>query len=120
MSWVYHQSTGKLEFNGQLIATGYSGAIGYKNNAQMEDIQSKGPIPKGKYSISIPRHSSTTGPYVLPLSPIGHNARGRTSFQIHGDSRRKPGGASSGCIILPRLIRERIWNSSSKFIEVKM
>jgi len=119
MSWIYYQSTGKLEFSGQYIATGYSGAPGYKNDPTSEDKKDKGVIPKGRYTISSPRHSGITGNYVLPLTPTGHSAHGRTHFQIHGDSRRNPGGASKGCIVLPLNIRKKIWNSASHTIEVR-
>jgi hypothetical protein len=37
---------------------------------------------------------------ILLLNPVGHTAHGRRSFQIHGDSARRPGLASSGCIVL--------------------
>lgn len=119
MSWTYYQSTGALEFGGQFVAKGYSGATGYKNDPASEDKESLGPIPRGRYCIDEPRYSSKTGPYVLPLSPTGHNAHGRKHFQIHGDSRNAPGTASSGCIILPRKIREKVWSSGSKTIEVR-
>jgi hypothetical protein len=109
MSWTYVQSTGHLFFNDELIyENGYSGKGIYKNSPNMEHLTAKGPIPKGEYKISEPRKSTNTGPYVLPLSPVGHNAWGRSAFQIHGDSIKNPGTASSGCIILPRYIRTKI------------
>ncbi len=53
-----------------------------------------------------------------PLTPRGHTALGRTSFQIHGDSINAPGEASSGCIIMPRMVRERIWRSNDRLLKV--
>lgn len=111
MQWKYSQSTGEIRFNIAKIATGYAGRGHAKNQPAMEHLRSLGPIPRGEYEIQAPRASARTGPYVLPLIPVGHNALGRTDFQIHGDSRSNPGSASSGCIILPRRIREKIWNS---------
>jgi hypothetical protein len=111
MHWEYSQSTGNLKFNGNHEAKGYAGHGNGKNNPSMESIRNIGPIPKGEYSIQAPRTSARTGPYVLPLVPIGHNAPGRTDFQIHGDSRSNPGNASNGCIIMNRATREKIWNS---------
>ena len=119
MPWVYHQSTGDLEYSGQLVGKGYSGVIGYKNDPASEALENLGPIPRGSYRIEEPRYSSKTGPYALPLYPVGHSAHGRKHFQIHGDSRRSPGTASSGCIILPRDVREKIWSSGSHTVEVR-
>lgn len=39
-------------------------------------------------------------------------------FRIHGDSIRAPGTASHGCIILPRAIRDRIWASGDRALQV--
>jgi len=111
MHWEYIQSTGVLKFNGAKIETGYAGKGNGKNKSNMEHMRNIGPIPKGEYEIQFPRTSARTGPYVLPLVPIGHNALGRTDFQIHGDSRSSPGSESNGCIIMGRSTRERIWNS---------
>jgi len=119
MAWIYYQSSGRLEFSGQSVATGYSGAPGHRNNPASEDRRNLGPIPRGRYRIEEPRTSTRTGPYVLPLNSVGHSAHGRRDFQIHGDSRRSPGAASTGCIILPRNVRERIWASGEREIEVR-
>jgi hypothetical protein len=54
----------------------------------------------------------------MRLTPQGHNAHGRTGFLIHGDSRRNPGNASEGCIILNRSAREAIANSGDATLEV--
>ncbi|MDO6545557.1 tlde1 domain-containing protein [Photobacterium sanguinicancri] len=114
MSWQYAQATGELYFNGEFVATGYSGKAEYKNKPKMQHMKNLGPIPRGEYKIHEPRRSPRTGPYVLPLSPVGHGAWNRTDFQIHGDSIKNPGTASSGCIILPRNIREKIWGSGER------
>ena len=47
MSWTYYQSTGRLEFGGQLVAKGYSGASGHKDDPASEDKANLGPIPRG-------------------------------------------------------------------------
>ena len=111
MHWEYSQSTGNMKFKGMQVAKGYSGYRNGKDKPMMEHVRNIGPIPKGEYEIQAPRTSAKTGPYVLPLIPVRHNAHGRTNFQIHGDSIDKPGTASNGCIILNRSIRERIWRS---------
>jgi hypothetical protein len=43
---------------------------------------------------------------------------GRSGFLMHGDNIRLPGTASEGCIILPRDLREAIWNSADHTLEV--
>lgn len=111
MHWEYSQSSGDLKFNGLKMATGYAGHGNGKNKPSMGHMRNIGPIPKGEYKIKAPRNSARTGPHVLPLVPVGHNALGRTDFQIHGDSRSNPGSASNGCIIMGRSIREKIWGS---------
>ncbi len=56
---------------------------------------------------------------MLPLVPdASNNMQGRHSFQIHGDNRSMNQTASSGCIILPRKIREQIANSGDNRLVV--
>lgn len=102
-----------------ILATGYSGAMGYKNDPAMQHIENKGPIPCGRYTIGAPRNTTTHGPYVLPLTPDENNVMfGRSEFRIHGDSIERPGFASEGCIILPKFARERIWESGDRDLQV--
>src|SRR5690606_39453962 len=118
MYWEYSQSSGGLFFNNILVATGYSG-YGYgKDNPDMEGLRNIGPIPRGEYEIQGPKNSARTGPFVLPLIPVEHDALGRSDLQVHGDSISNPGGASSGCIIVNRSIREKIWNSGIRKLVV--
>jgi len=107
-----------LKLNGILVATGYAGYGDGKNNPKMEGSKNIGPIPKGEYTILSPVTSARTGPYVLALTPQGHDALGRTDFQIHGDSVTNSGNASNGCIIMPRSVRERVWRSSIRTLVV--
>ena len=119
MTWLYEQESGALSHNVELIATGYSGADDGKNNPAMQKIHNKGPIPIGAYTIGAPRNTMTHGPFVLPLTPDDENEMfGRSGFLIHGDSVVHPGTASEGCIILSRQIREQIWNSGDRELEV--
>lgn len=100
--WLYEQSSGEIFHfeSGLLIAKGYSGGKTAVNDGSKEHIRNVGPIPKGVYVIGKPRHSERTGNYVLDLTPLGHNAHGRSGFQIHGDNRHGDYSASSGCIVL--------------------
>lgn len=108
MSWTYHQSTGRLERDSGYITTGYSGKGNSKNRASDERVRDRGPIPRGRYRIGRSYQHPSKGPTTMNLDPIGHTAHGRTDFRIHGDSRRNPGTASEGCVILPRPVRDRI------------
>lgn len=117
--WTYQQSTGQLSLNGDLVGIGYSGAGEGKNNPDMEDVHNVGPIPAGGYTIGEPQDTTTHGPYVLRLTPEPDNSCcGRSGFLIHGDSVRAPGTASEGCIIMPRAVRERVWNSGDLDLDV--
>ena len=117
--WVWDQSKGELTHNGRFVGRGYSGANIGKNNPDLEAKVATGPIPRGHWVISGPPYTSPNiGPFALHLNPVGHNAKGRSLFKIHGDSAKAPGKASKGCIILPRNIREMIWNSGDRALEV--
>lgn len=117
--WKWDQSAGKLYRDGQLVSTGYSGLGRGKNNPVMQAAVGVGPIPRGLWTIGAPYDSPNTGPYTLGLAPkAGTDTRGRSAFRIHGDSIAHPGQASHGCIILPRPIRERIWRSGDRDLEV--
>jgi hypothetical protein len=118
MCWLYNQRSGQIrDPQGRLCADrGYSGAEPYKNVPGAEALRNAGPIPKGTYAIE-PAVTSR-GPLTLPLLPVGHNACGRTDFRIHGDSRTRPGTASTGCIILPRSARELISSSKDRSLVV--
>lgn len=113
------QATGDLIYDGEVAASGYSGAGEGKNNPAMQDVCNVGPIPQGLYYIGPPRDTEEHGPYVLPLIPFPENdMRGRGGFLIHGDSIKSPGTASEGCIVLGRLYREAIYKSNDRVLKV--
>lgn len=118
MSWKWDQSAGELTRAGQLVSRGYSGHGRGKNNPALQAAVGVGPIPTGRWRITERYDSANVGPYALKLEPVGHGALGRSAFRIHGDSIRSPGTASHGCIILPRNIRELIWKSGDRDLEV--
>jgi hypothetical protein len=123
--WVWDQSAGvAISPDGKRYA-GYSGKGRGRNNPALQGVRGIGPLPRGRYRIGTPRTSQRTGPFVMDLFPMDatpadtrHDETGRSAFQIHGDSVRNPGTASSGCIILPRAVREAIWRSGDHVIEV--
>jgi len=110
MTWIYDQSTGDLTHDDEFVGTGYSGAgrkpAEGRNNPAMEGVKKKGPIPAGEWRIGAPRDSAHTGPFSIDLSPVNHDAHGRSAFMIHGNN--KADNASEGCIIMARGIRETI------------
>jgi len=116
MTLVYHQKTGETYLDGNYEGRGYSGKDEGRDNPDMENVASIGPIPKGKYKIGAPYYSEKCGPICFPLDPIGHEAHGRTHFRIHGDN--KTNDASEGCIILGRSIRTRIRDDKETELEV--
>jgi Protein of unknown function (DUF2778) len=119
-TWTYAQKTGELQQDGKHVATGYSGANEGKNNPSMETVPDVGPIPRGDWTISgPPLDSKDHGPYVLRLKPEASTVtHGRDGFLMHGDSKEHPGSASHGCVILPRAVREEVWNSGDRELEV--
>ncbi|SRR5579871_278144 len=119
-AWTYSQKTGELNQDGTHVATGYSGAGPGKNNPEMEQVHNVGPIPKGDWTIVGPPASTAThGPFVLHLEPAPTTQTfGRGGFLMHGDSVEHPGQASQGCIILPRTVREQVWNSRDNDLKV--
>lgn len=118
MPWEYKQATGAISLNGKNIAFGYSGKSGGKNNPSLEGVPNMGPIPRGRYRIGPGFNHQSKGPTTMALTPIGHSALGRSGFLIHGDSRKHPGNASEGCIVVPPEIRTLINQSSDRIIEV--
>ena len=107
---VYSQSSGLMyleddQHNRIALARGYSGAGTSINDPDSEGFGGRGPIPRGVWKVGTAFSSKRTGPFAIPLTPVGHDAYHRTGFQIHGDNTHGDRSASTGCIILPRLIR---------------
>lgn len=117
MSHTYDARTGIWRFTDGHYWTGYSGTGEGRNNPDLEARRSLGPIPVGKWTIHPPHRSPNTGPYTMALTPLEHDAHGRSLFRIHGDNSTHT--ASHGCIILsPLRIRVRIWESGVHLVEV--
>lgn len=123
--WRWDQSAGVLTRDGKHVSNGYSGKGRGKNNPALQAVPGVGPIPAGRWKITGRYDSGRVGPFALRLEAVDaafgddtHAGTGRGAFRIHGDSVRSPGEASNGCIILPRVIRELIWNSGDRDLEV--
>lgn len=54
MPWIYHQSSGRLYYNGSYVEGGYSGQGSGENNPGMQNMANVGPIPRGEYRIGAP------------------------------------------------------------------
>lgn len=119
-AWTYSQQTGELQQDGKHVARGYSGAGEGKNNPALDHLSNVGPIPRGNWTVAGPPFDTRDhGPYVLRLDPDPETeTHGRSGFLIHGDSKTHPGNVSQGCIILPRAIREQVWLSGDRKLEV--
>ena len=107
MSWEYSQASGVLNFYGNFEWVGYSGDRMALNDAVFEGDPFTGPIPKGRYRMSVGFLPGRMPP-VLELTPVGHSALGRSGFFIHGDNHNLNGTASKGCIILPPKVRKKM------------
>lgn len=122
--WTYEQSTGRLLHDDKYAGTGYSGYAQAKNNPDMEQIPDMGCIPRGHYTICEPHNivddnGKLINEYVMSLIPdFDNHMFNRSAFEIHGDSETHPGQASKGCIIMGRAIRETIWESGDRKLEV--
>jgi hypothetical protein len=119
-AWTYAQKTGELQQDGKDVATGYSGFEDGKNNPAMEAVPNRGPIPRGEWIIAGPPiNTAGHGPYALRLEPSAETPTfGRSGFLMHGDSKESPGCASHGCIVMPHGVREQVWNSGDRKLEV--
>lgn len=119
-AWTYAQKTGELQQDGKHVATGYSGAADGKNNPEKQSVPNVGPIPQGSWTITgPPANTAEHGPYVLRLTPGEEtDTFGRSGFLMHGDSKNAPGTASHGCVIVGRLVREQVWESGDRNLEV--
>lgn len=113
MSLLYRSSTGDLFHNGALIGHGYSGHPPHVNDVAAQYVENVGPIPEGTWTVTaMEEHSDKHGPFVLTLTPSADtvlNGRQGGTFRMHGDSLNNPGYASEGCIIMPRPVRELVW-----------
>jgi hypothetical protein len=117
--WRWDQSAGELTRDGAFISKGYSGAGRGVNNPVMQAATAIGPIPRGRWRMTEVKDSPNTGPFTIVLVPeAGTDTCGRSAFRIHGDNRLANKTASHGCIILPRPVRQRIWASGDRALEV--
>lgn len=119
MPWIYHQRTGVIERAKTKYTGAYAGHRVGKNNPDMQMVRGIGPLPQGSYRIQSPRDSHRVGHYAMPLSPLAETQTyGRTAFYIHGDNPSHVGDSSTGCIVIGRQQRQRIWASGDHQVDV--
>jgi hypothetical protein len=123
--WRFEQKTGNVyrrKADGEplvFVVSGYSGFSIGKNNPELQVSHGIGPIPVGLYTFGSPHESEHLGHYVLDLIPDKSTKTfGRGDFRLHGDNVEHPGMASHGCIIVPRLYRQQMWESGDHTLEV--
>lgn len=122
MTWVYDVKKKTFTQNGTFkFKAMYAGAPGYKDDPKFENLEGKGPLPRGKYKITgKPFLHPHAGPYTLRLNPYaGNTMYGRAGFLIHGDSKDHPGAASNGCIVVAPNFRHNIYESGDRELIVK-
>lgn len=122
--WRWDQRAGKLfDAANNYKASGYAGGNCGKNpeginNHDLQNVKSVGPLPVGNYTFGKLVAQSHLGPFAIELIPDAANEMfGRGGFFIHGDT-TPSGRASEGCIILGRIIRNMLWNSTDHVIQV--
>lgn len=116
--WSYSQASGALGHNGCVLGTGYAGHGSGLDNPAMEAVHSVGPLPRGRWRIGPWHDHPHLGPCVAALTPLGHDAHGRSAFFIHGDNRAANHTASDGCIVLAPTIRRAMAASTDTVLEV--
>jgi len=117
--WIWDQNAGTLSRDGIVVSRGYAGNGRGVNNPTMQAAKGIGPIPAGHYTMTQIRDSANTGPRTIALQPSELTQTfGRGDFRIHGDNRMGNRSASHGCIILPRDVREKIWASRDRALQV--
>lgn len=128
MAWTWEISTGMMyDDPGEVKGKGYSGHPPYQNDVTAQDKVAMGPIPAGSWKMAyVAATTAQHGPFVIFLIPdsqtralVAAMGRDPDSFRIHGERITPPPGyASTGCIILPREVREEIWNSADHDLQV--
>jgi len=110
MYWTYVQATGELiDWEGEVVAVGYSGRGAGLNNPAMQATHDIGPLPVGFYRCAAPVEHTRLGPDAIPLVPFQNNEMfTRGGFYVHGDNRQQDCSASEGCIVLGATARARL------------
>jgi hypothetical protein len=99
--------------------TGYAGSGEHKNRPESDGLKDKGPLPSGTYAIGPASDHPRLGPLAHRLVPHPTTRlKGRSGFMIHGDSRKHPGQASRGCVVISRAGRAKLSSLGVRVLEV--
>jgi hypothetical protein len=120
MPWTFKVAAGEIWRNGKLMAKGvYSGHGDAINDSSKEAMPAHGPIPRGRWLMDGVYNSAKVGPFAIILDPApGTNAFGRSGFRVHGDNAKGDQSASEGCVIVPRNIRDDMWQLKDHVLDV--
>lgn len=99
--WTYHQSSGQLFHENDLVAIGFAGQAEGKNNPFMQDVRHTGPLPQGLYLICDQQYNKRAG-VGFPLKRMRVPSKRRGTWWIHA------GHASRGCPIVDVEALDRI------------
>ena len=116
--WYFSQRGAIWHDNGPKSGS-YSGHGEGLNNHAMEAVHGVGPIPVGRYAIGPwEAQHGRLGRIVAALTPVGHDAHGRSGFFWHGDNAEMNNTASDGCIVSPYATRMKGIQSADDELEV--
>lgn len=117
--FTYSQVDGWLYHDGRSVGKGYAGKGPGLNNPRLQNIKGVGPLPQGHYDILAPVDSKEHGPYAMVLDPHEDNEMfSREGMMLHGDNPKGDHSASSGCIVMPRWVRDFVWSSGDHLLQV--
>ena len=106
MNLNYDQATGHLtKDDGTLVAVGWAGNGEGKNNPEMQNVHSEGPLPQGGYDVAEWEYEHNgLGHDVVALHQVSGETFDRSDFFIHGPAVNPEhyGQESKGCIVIPR------------------
>ena len=123
LTLVYSQTLGIITTTvGELIAdVAWAGHGIGKNDPAYQTEHGVGPLPQGLYECGEWEESHPgLGPLVCKLTQIEGETFGRDGFYIHGPAKsaERFGEESKGCIIVPRVNRDKIAKMKPDFIRV--
>jgi uncharacterized protein RhaS with RHS repeats len=134
--WVYQQSTGNLFYYNDVVpdglnlaGKGYAGKGICRDNPECQNEKDKGPLPQEVYTIGPEQDNQLYERNIvlkdsMRLEPKYRNNKfgrggmfGRGGFLMHnGDMTQK--NSSTGCIVIPKPIRDIVGRSGDKTLVV--
>ncbi len=119
--WTFVQSSGEMiNGDGLVVGKGYAGNGEGLNNPAMQDVENKGPLPQGRYTIGpLQASHGKLGTNVAALDPAaGNEMFGRGDFFCHGRKGPDDMDASEGCIVLDHDPRMTVLKSGDRDLQV--